>query len=492
MIPSPLIRRFARLAWPGPSIDLLLRAATLSDADRAAAAWRDFEVAADFDDLTWGQLRLISLAARRVSVLAPDSPMRPRIAGIERSIWSRSHMVVSEAGGVLRRLSDEGVEMLAIKGAGRAASGEASARGRIVNDIDIVVQPDDLHPAFDVLSEEGWIPSGSGSALYQRTQLGQVTGINFVRGEFGNFDLHRTAFHPPHTAEGEDAALWERSRPGVLNGTPVRVPSPLDTILIAIAHGALGAHKSSDWLADAALAVDEGAVDWDLFVALAGKRRLGAAAFTALFYARERLEKPVPDSVLAALERGAAAYPFQLAAAVAESRPKSDRIDLSWLARTMAKQGRLLRGRRRQRGERSPLVLASPFGRPKPGADSVHPPVLEATLDLPGRRPGQNWSGSLDIRLSATIPAASRRIEFEINCGDRHVMRLRAVVRNRGVRNLPLRFRVRLDIAAHEPDPVIVAVPARSFNTKATQAELDRYSAVRFRMVSCEALRDSN
>jgi Uncharacterised nucleotidyltransferase len=490
MIPSPLIRRFARLAWPGPSIDLLLRAATLSDAGQAAAAWRGFEASADFDALTWGQLRLISLAARRISALAPDSPMRPRISGIERSIWSRSHMVVSEAKGVLRRLSDEGVAMLAIKGAGRTASGEAAARGRIVNDIDIVVQPDDLNRAFDILSEEGWIPAGSGSALYQRTQLGQVTGINFVRGEFGNFDLHRTAFHPPHAAEGEDAGLWDRSQAGILGGTPVGVPSPLDTILIAIAHGALGAHKSSDWLADAAQAMDEGEVDWDLLVAIAKKRRLSAAALTALGYLRNRLGRPVPDTALAALEREAAAHPLQLAGAIAESRPKSGRIDLSWLARATAKQGRLLRGRRRQRGERSPLVFARPFGRATPDGGEGNAAGLETPLVLVGREAGQSWSGRLDMRIEAMVPAASRRIEFEINCGDRHIMRLRAIARDKGARALPLRFRVRIDIAAQEPDPVLLAVPARSFNTKATQGELDRYGAVRFRMVSCEARRD--
>ena len=476
------IERIARLAWPGASIDPLLRAATLTDVETAAEAWRRFEAQADFDALSWGQMRLISLAARQISDFAPDSPMRPRIAGIERSIWTRSQKVIGEARSALRRLSDASVPIMTIKGAGRAAGGTAVARGRIVNDIDILVKPEDLETAFDILVADGWTPSNSGSPLYNRTRLHLTTGTNFVRGEFGNIDLHRTAFHPPFDEEAEDAGIWTRSRPGRLGGIEVRIPSPLDTIVIAIAHGTLDAHKSSDWLADIAQAIDEG-VDWGDFTETIGKRRMAPAALASLCYVRDRLEREIPAQVMAEIESAAATQPLRLAGTIAEARPKSERFDLAWLARAATMQRWLFRGRRKDRRRKcSPLVLASPFhaGINNPGDGG--PAGLEAPLPLPDFDGTRDWSGSVEILLIAETPPASRRIEFEINCGSRHMARLRAVVRDRGARDVALRFRVPLHIAAGEHDLMLQAVPARSFNTKATQEELDRYGAVPFRL----------
>src|SRR5690606_31622495 len=91
-----------------------------------------------------------------------------------------------------------------------------------------------------------------------------------------------------------------------------------------------------------------------------GRRRMQTAAAIALSYVGERLERPVPDDVAARLLRAARGNAVKLVAAVAESRPKSDRFGLFWVARAVAKQSRLLR---RRPARRTRLVLASPFFR---------------------------------------------------------------------------------------------------------------------------------
>ena len=171
-----LLEAAIKTAWPESSLDALLRAVTLSDMNAATAAWQWYESRADFDHLTWGEFRLISLAAKRMGQLAPHSPFRQRIAGIERSIWSRSQLAIAQAGPGLRALEAAGIEMLVIKGAGRAASRDKAARGRAVNDIDICVKPGDMAPAFDLLTQAGWCtcmasclsPDARGSAAGHR------------------------------------------------------------------------------------------------------------------------------------------------------------------------------------------------------------------------------------------------------------------------------------------------------------------------------------
>lgn len=470
-------------AHPAPSVDNLLRAIALSDRDRAAAAWRAFEANADFDNLTWGEFRLIGLAARRLTDLAPDSPMRPRISGIERSIWSRSQLVIGEASSGLRKLNDASLEMLIMKGAGRAASGDAVARGRIVNDIDIVVRPEDLERAFDVLVEDKWTPAASGSPLYHRSRLKAITGINLVRGEFGNIDLHRTPFHAPFDCD-DDSPIWRRSAPGKLGYAAVRVPSPLDTIIIAIAHGSLDAHKSSDWLADVAASINEG-VDWDTFFEIASRRNLLAASTIALSYVRERLECPVPTGVLVQLETAARRSPLMLVSTVAQARPKTDRFGLFWLARALAKQSRLLRVQRRDR--RPNKVKLASFVHRSGKKTPAKQLALEQDLVLPGRGDTDAWKGTVDIEVLAELPPATRRVEFEINTKQRHLLRLRAIVRNRGHRRLSLRFRAKLEIPPGDTDPRLCAVPARSFNTDALQKDLDRYCPTPFAMLAFHA-----
>ena len=238
-----------RSAWPCPSIDNLLRAVALNDMPMAAAAWHDFESRSDFGNLTWGESRLISLAAKRMAQLAPSSPFRPRVAGIERSIWSRSQLAIGEVAPILRALQAAKVDMLVIKGASRAASGDPADRGRSVNDVDICVHPEDMERAFDIATGKGWVPSGSGTILYHRSVLPDAVGINLVHGKFGNLDLHRTAFQAPYDRNEDDDAIWSRSLSGKLGYADVRIPSPTDTVAIAIGHGALEAHKRSDWLA---------------------------------------------------------------------------------------------------------------------------------------------------------------------------------------------------------------------------------------------------
>ncbi len=483
-----MTKAILKSAWPGPSVNNLLRAIVLKDPAQAAASWQAFEAAADFDNLTWGEFRLISLAAKKIAHLAPDSPMRPRIAGIERSIWSRSQLVIGEAGTGLRKLAAQGVALLVIKGAGRAASRDPVARGRIVNDIDIVVHPGDFERAFDILVEDGWTPTGSGSVLYHRSRLRDLTGLNLVRGEFGNLDIHATPFHRPHVHAGDDEGIWQRSRPAKLGHADVRVPSPVDTMLIAIAHGSLDAHKSSDWIADLVASIDAG-VDWDLLVALAERRGLSAAAAIALGYVHEKLECPVPAEVRGKLEAAALANPANLLGVVAEARPKSDRLGLFWMARAVAKQSRLIRSRRHS-ARTSRVSLASLLNRP-PKVQHPGDCALQQDLLLPDHDGHGGWSGTIEIDLEIELPPATRRIEFEINSATHHFVRLRGLALNRGRRRLPLRFRTRIDIPEGHSGLQIVAVPARSFNENVTETDLAKYGATPFRVLRLSVKRSA-
>ncbi len=473
-----------RNAWPTQSVDHLLRAAMLADMSEAAAAWRAFEAAADFDHLTAGEFRLLGLAARRISALAPDSPMLPRIGGIERANWSRSQLAIGAAGEGMRLLQAASLEMLVIKGASRAASGDPTARGRMLNDVDIVVRSRDMTRAFDLLVDDGWEPAGSGTVLVQRSRLNQTTAGNLVRGRFGNLDLHNRPFRPPYASTADESAIWNRASTARLGYVPVRVPSPTDAVVIAIAHGALEAHKSSDWLADIAAAIDKG-VDWELFLALVEDCNLHAPAAVALGYVHDRLGRPVSRSLLERLARVASHRPLALMAALSETRPKAGTVGFFWIARAVAKQSRLIRSRS---GEpRSPLVLPSPALHR--AASPSGPLSVQQTLPLTDREQGQPWKGTIDLTLLVKLPPATRRVDFEVNSQSRHLARLRAVVVNRGARERLLRFKFPLELEPSDEIAVLAAAASRRFNSDAPASMLERYGAAPFRVVRLRSTR---
>jgi hypothetical protein len=480
-----IVGRLFESAWPTSSIDRLLRAAMLDDDEAATTAWRDFEASADFDHLAAGEMRLIGLAARRLERLAPQSPMRARIGGIERANWSRSQLAIREAGSGLRDLASAGIDMLLMKGAARSALGGPAARGRIVNDVDVVVRPEAIAAAFEVLVRDGWEPAGSGTVSYHRARLAEAVGINLVRGQFGNLDLHRTLFHPPYASLAEDKAIWQRAAAATIAGVATAVPSPTDFATIAIAHGSLDAHKSSDWLADVADCVDRG-IDWDLLDTIVRRRRLETPAAVALGYVRARLGRPVPEALLSRLEARALRRPLALFGALAETRPKAPTLGFFWLTRAVAKQSRLLRPYWRNRTRRR-VVLPSLFSGGDVGAPGSR--VIEQPLALPDRETGSAWAGSIDLTLSVALPAVTRRVDFEIVAGDRHKLRLRAVVLDRGRRERSLRFKFRLALAPDDGEPVLTATASRRFNAGAPADMIERYQALPFALVRFRAVR---
>jgi hypothetical protein len=310
-----LLGSFVRRAWPARSVDRLLRAALLENLDAAAAAWQAFEANADFDHLTAGEMRLIALVSKRLVTLAPTSAMRARIGGIERAQWSRSQLAIAEAGIGLRALEAEGVNLLVFKGVSRAAMRGAPTRGLATSDVDVALKPGNFPKALELLTRAGWHPMAPANALRHQARRGGASGLHLVREQFGSLRLHQTVFHPPLASEADDASVWQRSAPGRIAGANVHVPCATDAIAIAVAHGVLDSHESGDCLADVATAIDYG-VNWELFGSIADRHRLDARAALVLRYARERLERPIPDSVLRLLGGRAMRHPLPVLAAL--------------------------------------------------------------------------------------------------------------------------------------------------------------------------------
>ncbi|MCX7429152.1 MAG: nucleotidyltransferase family protein [Planctomycetia bacterium] len=473
-------RRHALFAWahPAGSLDQLLQAAALADEGGARIAWRQWAQRQDLDNVRFNEMRLLAAVAPRLETLGQAHPARDRIAGIERMLWSRSQIVLRDVRPALESLHQARIGMLLIKGAARIARNPAAIKTRVLNDVDVLVRPDQFRRAFDILDAAGWRSTGTGSAKFQRARLGHVHGVNLIRGSLADVDLHRSALHPPHASLEEDAGIWTRSDGGLLAGFPVRVPSATDTVIVALAHAALDGHTTSDWVLDVVDAIDSGLVDWELTQQIVKRRQLDVAAAVALTYLAERLQRPVPVEVLDGIARRAKRRPIRLLSGLLSAHPKDTLSRPLKLARGLAKLARL------HGGSAKPVGVTRWAWRRGNTHGNFEAPVFRARITPSDRRPDGTWRGFVEATVSLAVPATARRIEFELNTDKRHLARVRHRKLIARAGTVTLRFRVPVELASDDTDLILEAVPGRGLRANASPTLADRYRELPFSLVN--------
>jgi hypothetical protein len=406
--------RLLRLAWPAGAVDLLLQAAARDDIGRAREAWQRWAAGSDIEAEPWSVVRLLVPVAGRLAEIDPESPLRGRIEGAVRLLWTQSQMALHESVGALDVLGGKGIDVIAFKGAGRAARDPQSLRRHLVNNIDALVPAERHEEAYEALLAAGWQPTAPGTPAYHRSTLRSRRGMRFASGASGTFDLHQSAFRRPARFPDDDSALWSRADRGSLLGRPVLVPSATDALLIAAAHGAVDGRDNSEWLLDIAASVRDRAFDWDLLLDGANQRALELPAAIALGYVAERLDGPVPEEVLTALKRtpGGARLLGGIILARPKSNPRSPLAPIGEVARQFSIESE----RRAWRRASGRVAVKTHWPRRLSLSRRAGAPLVTRAVVPTGA--GVLRAGTrLALRLSLLIeaPPISRRIGLEVH-----------------------------------------------------------------------------
>ncbi|MBN9221036.1 MAG: nucleotidyltransferase family protein [Mesorhizobium sp.] len=484
---AALLRRISRRfpdygwSWPTGGLDQLLKAALLADevaARHAATRWLSEH---DIDQASFREHRLLAAISDRFGKALAGHPAYPRLVGLQKMLWTKSRMAMREAEPALRAMTDAGCTVMLIKGASRIALNASAQRGRVAHDIDILVRPRDLQAAFDVLRGRDWQIATGVSPQYLRTRLASLRSMNFFKGNFGDIDLHQLAYDGSQQSSEDDLAIWQRAAAAEFSGVRVVVPSSADRIALAIAHGGLDAHTHSDWLVDCAVAIRGGDVDWDVFLDIVAKRGIEVAAAVALSYLALEIGVAVPEAALARVVGMADGTGLSRWSAMLQAKPRTDFGRLVWLSRGFAKQLRLKRKSGRLRQE--PAAKAWRGKRVSRAPQAVRsPPVFSQAIPCP-KAPGEMM---LDIVVSVGVPPVRRRIEMEINAGDDHVARLRAMVISRSGKERLLHFRGQVTLDGERQTLTLEARPSRQFRQWDDAKAVAAYGALPFQLISAE------
>ncbi|MBA1140066.1 nucleotidyltransferase family protein [Mesorhizobium neociceri] len=473
-------RRFPDYGWSWPTggLDQLLKAALLPDdeaAARHAARWLDEN---EIDAVSFREHRLLAAISDRSGRKLAGHPAHPRLVGLQKMLWTKSRLAMREAEPALQAMVGAGCAVMLIKGASRIAVNASAQRGRVAHDIDILVRPQDMLAAFDVLTQRDWQIATGVSPQFLRTRLASLRSMNFFKGNFGDIDLHQQAYDGSQQSAEDDLAIWQRARFAEFNGVRLLVPSPADRMTLAIAHGGLDAHTHSDWLVDCTVAIQGGEVDWEVFADIVARRHLAVAAAVALSYLSLEIGIAVPPGELARTVASADRAGLSRWSSVLQAKPRTDFGGLVWLSRGFAKQLRLKRKKGRLQQPAATVWRGKPvLRRAKPAP---------AAFALSQALPSPNMAGEmmLDVTVRIVVPPVRRRIEMEINAGGLHVARLRSLVISRAGGEKVLHFRGRVSHGEAGRALMLEARPSRQFRSWDNEAEIAAYGALPFQLLS--------
>ena len=193
--------------------------------------------------------------------------------------------------------------VMLLKGGAYHAAGLANARGRLVNDVDIMVPREALEAAERALVAHGWeaMTLEPYDQRYYRTWMHELPPLQHAeRGTV--VDVHHTILPPTARLHPDPGLIWRAARPLV---GPFLAPAPSDLVL----HCAVHLFYDGDLaLAFRDLVDLDGLMRhfapepgfWDGLVGRAEALDLARPLFYALRYCRRLLDTPVPEAVVAA------------------------------------------------------------------------------------------------------------------------------------------------------------------------------------------------
>lgn len=470
-------RSLLDLSWSWPTGDrlLLLRAALVANDDEALQALTDWLTARDIDDAGYPEHRLLATIVTRFGTRLAHLPAYPRLIGLQRLNWTRSRMAVAAARPALEAMVGQGLKIVLLKGACRIALDPGEQKARTAYDIDLLLPGADFDKAFEILAARGWMSGRGESILGLRARLSVIQSRNFKKGQFGDLDLHRNAYHPSHRHADLDAALLRQLRAVSYYDLPVFIPSTEERVVMAVGHGALDGRQHSDWLVDLARIMETERVDWNRLERIAGGRRLSGPLATALAFLRDEIGTALPEAELRRFASPRRRARLRDIPALVMARDKATLNAPQRALHMLVGLAYRLRFAGDKTGQDTPLFLsiARKSTGPEKGAESAS--MTDIVLPLPGDAGAGQWRVDLEVELD--LPPLRRRLEFEINAPGRNLCRFRGLHASKRPGPHKLRLRGKITVDSHEWPLTLSVLPSKFIQSEPGSHDHERNAA---------------
>ena len=205
--------------------------------------------------------------------------------------------LVASVGRSLESLRAEGISTMVLKGAAVGAVHYRDAGARPMDDVDVLVRPEDAERALAVLRAGGWSEL---SRIDVRRVMRSHHALPLANANGGQLDLHWRVL--PESVRDDD--FWAAAVPTAPGTATTLAPGPTDQLMHTCAHGVKFGAAALRWIADAAAILRSagGQIDWPRLVDAVAEREVSLRPPTSLELLRDLLGAPIPRHVLAELD----------------------------------------------------------------------------------------------------------------------------------------------------------------------------------------------
>ncbi len=268
--------------------------ALLFESPRNAESFQRWVESVDFDKLDRGSLRLVPALYDRFREDPLCGPYLGRMKGIYRFFMFRTNLLAADARRAVEALAATGLELLLFKGINLALRYHGNLALRPMDDVDILVRPEDIPKAEAVLLAQGWRYRYADSKKPR-----DIHSHDYINANQRGFDMHWYTLYESPT-EAIDQGVWERAEQAEWQGIPVRWMGREDTVLVAMVNGLREPEAMRfEWILDVAQVITaRPGFDWATVWAEAGRRQLQRSVFDAMLLLNHLAPDLVPTAML--------------------------------------------------------------------------------------------------------------------------------------------------------------------------------------------------
>ncbi len=283
---------------PTAQQQLLLQAALLPG-EAGRAAWQRVRASVTREALDGASESLLPLVYQNVARLGEGDEEIEALKNRYVDTWSENLRFYYGVQPLLHAFGQAGIEPVVLKGLALIARFYRDPGVRPMEDVDVLVSPSDVERASALAEDLGWHPRHRLTPGFLRVKHAGP----FDHGTGVACDIHWRVFEEAgaSAADGDFRAAAELV---TFQGTRFRVLSPTDQLLHVCGHAARWSEVPAiRWVADAAIILREGPIDWPRFLAHTAERQFVLRMRQMLGYLRGALGVAIPPSVEEELAR---------------------------------------------------------------------------------------------------------------------------------------------------------------------------------------------
>lgn len=201
-------------------------------------------------------------------------------------------------------LEAAGVDAIPYKGPTLAALAYGDPALRPSVDLDVLVRPEQVQHAKDVLIAAGFRPASYICDRHMRLLMNCVCEYEFTSPD-GSYtvEIHWRVVSKEFGIEFPDNTAWSRVQAVPIGAKYLRTLSTEDLLLALAAHGTRHLWNRLLWIADVSHLIGRCSIQWELLIARADSLGIKRTLLLALSLAGGLLGAPVPAPVTALIER---------------------------------------------------------------------------------------------------------------------------------------------------------------------------------------------